>query len=157
MHHLDEATVPLLIFVDPTIAFQLTSPSVHSVVMAGPIVDTTVWPLLTMASSTGPVLPSNGTEKWLMPAWLASSVVVALPIVTVTWLGSCTRTVTKTLSCETCPGATMGCPIAGLLPVVPPALPALLGLGRYQYVMISSSAGVVMFVVVLVVLRFPDL
>lgn len=59
---------PYEVSLEPTTAFQLISPFSHWSVISGPVALTTVWPSLTIANSTGPVWPRNGTEKWLMPA-----------------------------------------------------------------------------------------
>lgn len=89
---------------DPTtIALKLTFPSVQSVEMVDPFAIATVPFALVKVATTGPVLPLNGTAKWLAPEPVTWRTVAGLfPIWTDRVAGPVVRVSTEIWSRETC-------------------------------------------------------
>lgn len=85
-----------------TIALKLTLPSAQSVEMLDPFTTATVPFALVKVTTTGPVLPSNGTAKWFAPAPVTGRIVGGVfPICTDSVAGPVVRVSTETWSSET--------------------------------------------------------
>lgn len=85
-----------------TIALKLTLPSAQSVEIVEPFATATVLFALVKVTTTGPVLPSNRTAKWLAPASVTSRIVAGVfPICTDSVAGAVVRVSTETWSRET--------------------------------------------------------
>lgn len=85
-----------------TIALKLALPSVQSVEIVDPFAIATVPFALVKVTTTGPVLPSNGTPKWLAPEPVTGRIVAGVfPIWTDSVAGPVVRVSTETWSRET--------------------------------------------------------